>query len=52
MNLHLTAVTEATVVSVLLFPGAALGALLGGKIADALGRKQSLIVCAGLFPLP
>src|SRR4051794_40302245 len=50
-DLHLTPVTEATVVSVLLFPGAAVGALLGGRIADALGRKRSLIVCAGLFLL-
>src|SRR3954449_12860020 len=50
-DLQLTAVTEATVVSVLLFPGAAVGALLGGRIADALGRKRSLIVCAGLFLL-
>ncbi len=50
-DLHLTPITEATVVSVLLFPGAAVGALLGGRIADALGRKQSLLVCAGLFLL-
>ena len=50
-DLQLTPVTEATVVSVLLFPGAAVGALLGGRIADALGRKRSLIVCAGLFLL-
>src|SRR4051812_31980041 len=50
-DLHLTSVTEATVVSVLLFPGAAVGALLGGRIADALGRKRSLVVCAGLFLL-
>ena len=50
-DLQLTSVTEATVVSVLLFPGAAVGALLGGRIADALGRKRSLIVCAGLFLL-
>jgi len=48
-DLQLTPVTEAAVVSVLLFPGAAIGALLGGKIADALGRKMSLIVCSGLF---
>jgi major inositol transporter-like SP family MFS transporter len=48
-DLHLTTFTEALVVSVLLFPGAALGALLGGKLADALGRKGSLLVCAGLF---
>ena len=37
------------VVSALLFPGAAVGALLGGKLADVLGRKGSLLVCAGLF---
>src|SRR4029078_9606275 len=40
---------EASVVTVLLFPGAAVGALLGGKLADALGRKGSLLVCSGLF---
>ncbi len=48
-DLNLTTTTEALVVSVLLFPGAAVGALLGGKLADALGRKGSLLVCAGLF---
>ncbi|MGY1636921.1 sugar porter family MFS transporter [Geodermatophilus sp. SYSU D00742] len=48
-DLALTTVTEAVVVSSLLFPGAAFGALLGGKLADALGRKGSLLVCAGLF---
>src|SRR3954447_19950063 len=48
-DLALTPFTEAVVVSSLLFPGAAFGALLGGKLADALGRKGSLLVCAGLF---
>ena len=48
-DLALTPFTEALVVSSLLFPGAAFGALLGGKLADALGRKGSLLVCAGLF---
>ena len=48
-DLHLTPFTEALVVSSLLFPGAAFGALLGGKLADKLGRKGSLLVCAGLF---
>jgi major inositol transporter-like SP family MFS transporter len=48
-DLHLTTLSEAIVVSSLLFPGAAFGALLGGKLADALGRKGSLLVCAGLF---
>ncbi len=35
--------------SSLLFPGAAVGALLGGRLSDALGRKRTLLVCAGLF---
>src|SRR6476660_65600 len=48
-DLGLSTTQEALVVSALLFPGAALGALLGGKLADALGRKGSLLVCAGLF---
>ena len=48
-DLHLTDFSEAVVVSSLLFPGAAVGALLGGKLADKLGRKGSLLVCAGLF---
>lgn len=48
-DLHLTTTTEAAVVTVLLFPGAALGSLLGGRLADRLGRKGSLLVCGGLF---
>jgi major inositol transporter-like SP family MFS transporter len=48
-DLALTPFTEALVVSSLLFPGAAFGALLGGRLADALGRKGSLLVCAVLF---
>ncbi len=48
-DLALTTFTEALVVSSLLFPGAAFGALLGGKLADSLGRKGSLLVCACLF---
>jgi major inositol transporter-like SP family MFS transporter len=48
-DLALTSFTEAVVVSSLLFPGAAFGALLGGKMADALGRRGALFVCAGLF---
>jgi major inositol transporter-like SP family MFS transporter len=50
-DLDLTKLGEATVVSSLLFPGAAVGALLGGRLADWLGRKGSLLVCAGLFLL-
>jgi major inositol transporter-like SP family MFS transporter len=47
--LDMSALEEATVVSSLLFPGAAGGALVGGKLADVLGRKKTLLVCAGLF---
>lgn len=47
-DLHLTSFWEGFVVSSLLF-AAAFGALMGGRIADALGRKRSLMVCAVLF---
>lgn len=47
-DLNLTSVSEAFVVSSLLF-GAAFGALMGGRVADALGRKKSLMLCAILF---
>ncbi|KSU70422.1 MFS transporter, SP family, major inositol transporter [Pseudarthrobacter enclensis] len=50
-SLNMTAVEEATVVSALLFPGAAVGALTGGRMADKLGRRRSLLVCALLFLL-
>jgi major inositol transporter-like SP family MFS transporter len=48
-SLNMTAVEEATVVSALLFPGAAIGALTGGRMADKLGRRGSLLVCSLLF---
>src|SRR3954453_21854722 len=48
-GLDLTPFPEALVVRSLLFPGPASGPLLGGKLADRLGRKGSLLVCAGLF---
>ncbi len=48
-SLHLTPAQQGTVVSVLLFPGAALGALGGGPVADRLGRRAALFVCAVLF---
>lgn len=48
-DLAMSTSEEAWVVSSLLFPGAAFGALLGGRIADALGRKRSLLVCAAIF---
>jgi len=47
-DLALSALEEGVVVSSLLF-GAAFGALMGGKLADMLGRKGSLRVCAVLF---
>src|SRR3954469_21073998 len=47
-DLGLSSVQEASVVSSLLF-GAMIGALIGGKLSDALGRKGSLRVCAVLF---
>lgn len=48
-DLDLSAFGEATVVSSLLFPGAALGALLGGRIADRIGRKRMLLLCGAIF---
>lgn len=48
-DLALSSFGEATVVSSLLFPGAAFGALFGGRVADRIGRKRMLLVCAGLF---
>jgi major inositol transporter-like SP family MFS transporter len=47
--LYMNAVEEASVVSSLLFPGAALGALAGGRLADRIGRRGTLLVCAVLF---
>jgi major inositol transporter-like SP family MFS transporter len=47
-DLDLSTLQEATVVSSLLF-GAMFGALIGGKMADALGRKRALMVNAVLF---
>src|SRR3954451_22804898 len=48
-DLSLSSFGEATVVSALLFPGAAFGALFGGRVADRIGRKRMLMLCAGLF---
>ena len=47
--LNMNSVEEALVVSALLFPGAAAGAILGGRLSDWLGRRGSLLACAGLF---
>ena len=49
-DLNLSSFGEATVVSSLLFPGAALGALFGGRVADRLGRKRTLLLCAVHLP--
>ncbi|WP_258062752.1 sugar porter family MFS transporter [Arthrobacter sp. B0490] len=48
-SFDMNAVEEASVVSSLLFPGAALGALAGGRLADRIGRRGTLLVCAVLF---
>ncbi len=48
-DLALSSFGEATVVSSLLFPGAAFGALFGGRVADRIGRKKTLLLCAALF---
>jgi major inositol transporter-like SP family MFS transporter len=48
-SFDMNAVEEASVVSALLFPGAALGALAGGRLADRIGRRGTLLVCAVLF---
>lgn len=48
-SFHLTAVTEGLVVTSLLFPGATTGALLGGPIADRVGRKKSLVIAGVIF---
>jgi MFS transporter, SP family, major inositol transporter len=47
-DLNLSSVEEASVVSSLLF-GAMIGALIGGKLSDFLGRKGSLRTCSILF---
>src|SRR3954465_5834928 len=47
-DLNLTTGWEGFVVSSLLI-GAAFGALIGGRLADGLGRKRGLMICAALF---
>ncbi|MDF3311218.1 sugar porter family MFS transporter [Rhodococcus sp. T2V] len=48
-DFQLTAVSEGLVVTSLLFPGATVGALLGGPIADRVGRKKSLVIAGVIF---
>jgi len=47
-ELHLTKLTEGGVTSGLLF-GAAVGAILGGRLSDAWGRRKSIILMSVLF---
>ncbi|MGW5522930.1 sugar porter family MFS transporter [Gordonia sp. NPDC003950] len=47
-DLGLTAFTEGVVTSSLLF-GAAFGALIGGRLSDAIGRRKSIMGLAVLF---
>ncbi|MFB9565516.1 sugar porter family MFS transporter [Saccharopolyspora hordei] len=47
-DLGLTPVTEGFVVSILIF-GAAIGAAVGGRLADRYGRRHNVLVLAGIF---
>jgi MFS transporter, SP family, major inositol transporter len=47
-ELHLTAADQGLITSTLLF-GAALGALLSGRISDAMGRRQAILLIACVF---
>jgi MFS transporter, SP family, major inositol transporter len=47
-ELHLTTLTEGWVTSSLLF-GAAVGAITGGRLSDAWGRRKSIMLMAVLF---
>jgi major inositol transporter-like SP family MFS transporter len=50
-DLGLSGVQEGLVVTSLLLPGATSGALLGGPLADRIGRRLSLVICAVLFTI-
>jgi sugar porter (SP) family MFS transporter len=47
-DLGLTSGTEGFVVSILIF-GAALGALVGGRLSDRYGRRHNILMLAGVF---
>src|SRR3989337_3718598 len=47
-DLGLTSATEGFVVSILIF-GAAVGALVGGRLSDTYGRRQHIIMLATVF---
>jgi major inositol transporter-like SP family MFS transporter len=49
-ELHLTPLTEGMVTSALLF-GAAIGAVVGGRLSDACGRRSTLVMLSVLFAL-
>ena len=48
-DLGLSGFQTAVVVTVLLLPGAALGALFAGRISDRLGRRATLLICGVIF---
>lgn len=48
-DFQLTAVAVGVVVTSLLFPGATAGALMGGPLADRVGRKKSLVIAGVIF---
>ena len=50
-DLGLSSFQEALVVTALLFPGAVGGAVLGGPLADRIGRRKTLLVCAVVLAL-
>ena len=50
-DLGLSSVQEALVVTVLLFPGCTVGALVGGPLADRIGRKRTLLLCSVVFTI-
>ncbi|MFE7418087.1 sugar porter family MFS transporter [Rhodococcus sp. NPDC057529] len=47
-DLQLTSFTEGLVVSILIF-GAAIGALIGGRMSDRYGRRHNILVLAVIF---
>ena len=49
-DLGLTSATEGFVVSILIF-GAAIGALIGGRLADKYGRRHNILMLAVIFAL-
>ena len=49
-DLGLTSATEGFVVSILIF-GAAIGALIGGRLADKYGRRSNILMLACIFAI-